>query len=187
MAHHKDTVIIKNWLGRRSIVLTGLMGAGKTTIGRRLAARIDLPFRDSDQAIEEAAGQKIEDIFSEHGEAHFREGERKVIKRLLAGGPQIMATGGGAVMDRQTRDNIKSSGITVWLRADLNTLMQRVRRRAHRPLLQNDNPEAVMKKLIKERYPVYGEADIVVESRNEPHEIIVEEIIAALAKSEREA
>lgn len=180
--HHADDASyrLRAWLGPRSIVLVGLMGAGKTTVGRRLAARLGLPFTDSDNEIEEAAGQSIGDFFAEHGEAEFREGERRVIARLLQSGPQVLATGGGAFMDPQTRQNILDSGLSVWLHAEFETLMERVRRRAHRPLLQNPDPEGTMKKLIDERYPVYALADIRVESAEGPHEVVVNKILDAL-------
>lgn len=172
---------IREWLGTRSIVLVGLMGAGKTTVGRRLAARLGLPFIDSDNAIEEAAGQSIEDFFSEHGETEFRAGEQRVIARLLNEGPQVLATGGGAYMDETTRHNITGAGIAVWLHAEFETLMERVRRRSHRPLLKTPDPEGTMKKLITERYPVYALSDIRVESADGPHEVVVGKIIDALA------
>ncbi|PLX34468.1 MAG: shikimate kinase [Hyphomicrobiales bacterium] len=172
---------IRSWLGSRSIVLVGLMGAGKTTIGRRLAVRLGLPFIDSDNAIEEAAGQSIEDFFSEHGETSFRDGERRVIDRLLHEGPQVLATGGGAFMDAATRDNIAARGVSVWLHAEFETLMERVLRRSHRPLLKTADPEATMKQLIQDRYPVYALSDIRVESAEGPHELVVGKIIEALA------
>lgn len=181
--HHltENTVsLIREWLGTRSIVLVGLMGAGKTTVGRRLASRLGLPFIDSDNAIEEAAGQSIEDFFSEHGEQLFRDGERRVIARLLQGGPQVLATGGGAFMDTETRDNIIASGVSVWLHAGFETLMERVRRRSHRPLLKTADPEGIMKALIETRYPVYAMSDIRVESAEGPHEVVVGKIIDAL-------
>ena len=137
---------IREALGRRSIVLIGLMGAGKTAVGRRLANRLDLPFIDADTEIEVAAGQSIPEIFAEHGEAYFRQGERKVIARLLEGGPQVLATGGGAYMNADTRGCIKARGISVWLKAELRVLMKRVGRRDNRPLLAGGDPEAVMKK-----------------------------------------
>ncbi len=157
------------------------MGAGKTTIGRRLAVRLGLPFIDSDNAIEEAAGQSIEDFFSEHGETSFRDGERRVIDRLLHEGPQVLATGGGAFMDAATRDNIAARGVSVWLHAEFETLMERVLRRSHRPLLKTADPEATMKQLIQDRYPVYALSDIRVESAEGPHELVVGKIIEALA------
>lgn len=173
---------IRQSLGERSIVLIGLMGAGKTAVGRRLASRLDLPFTDADSEIEEAAGQSIKEIFAEHGEAYFREGERKVIARLLEGGPQVLATGGGAYMHPKTRAAIKARGLSVWLKADLRVLLKRVQRRDHRPLLTVGDPEVVMKKLMAERNPVYAEADITVESREVPHDIVVGAVIDAIAK-----
>lgn len=171
---------IRQSLGTRSIVLIGLMGAGKTAVGRRLASWLDLPFTDADSEIEEAAGQTIKEIFAEHGEAYFRTGERKVIARLLDSGPQVLATGGGAYMDPQTRAAIKASGVSVWLKATLRVLLKRVARRDNRPLLSVDNPEAVMKKLMAERSPIYAEADITVESRDVPHDVMVGAIVDAL-------
>ena len=167
-------------LADRSVVLVGLMGAGKTSIGKRLAARMQLPFRDADREIEDAAGKSITEIFADHGESYFREGERKVIERLLNDGPQVLATGGGAFIDDKTRTSIAETGISVWLNADLEVLMERVSRRSHRPLLHTDDPAAVMRRLIDERYPVYRQADVVVKSRAVPHEVIVDEIIEAL-------
>lgn len=172
---------LRSALGERSIVLVGMMGAGKTTIGRRIAARLDIPFTDADAEIEAAAGQSISDIFAEHGEEVFRAGERRVIARLLANGPQVLATGGGAFTEAETRGKIADRGISVWLRADFDTLYQRVRRRSHRPLLQADNPEKVLRELMDKRYPVYAEADLTITTRNVPHEVVVGEIIEALA------
>jgi shikimate kinase len=177
------TASIREGLGQRSIVLIGLMGAGKTAIGRRLAAELELPFTDADREIEVAAGQSISEIFAEHGEDYFRTGERKVIARLLKSGGQVLATGGGAYMDEETRKNIRARGISIWLKADLNVLLQRVARRDHRPLLKAGDPKAVMQKLMEDRYPVYSEADIVVQSRNVPHEVIVAEIVKELRAS----
>ncbi|MGI9384833.1 MAG: shikimate kinase [Methyloligellaceae bacterium] len=174
---------VRKALDKRNIVLIGLMGAGKTAIGRRLANRLDLPFTDADTEIECAAGKSISDIFTDHGEAHFREGERKVIERLLNEGAQVLATGGGAYMNAQTRENISTYGVSVWLRADLDVLLTRVLRRNHRPLLKTADPKAVMKDLMERRYPVYKEADIAVQSRDVPHEVIVDEIVSALYKS----
>jgi shikimate kinase len=172
---------IREALGSRSIVLIGLMGAGKTAVGRRLANRLDLPFIDADTEIELAAGQSISEIFAEHGEAYFRQGERKVIARLLEGGPQVLATGGGAYMNADTRANIKARGISVWLRADLRVLLKRVHRRDHRPLLAAGDPEKVMKKLSSERSPIYAKADLIVDSRDVPHDVIVGAVVDALA------
>lgn len=168
-------------LGNRSIVLVGLMGAGKTTVGRRLANRLDLSFVDADTEIEKAAGSSIADIFKDFGEAHFRDGEQRVIHRLLREGPQVLATGGGAFMNPKTREATKEFGISVWLKADLDVLMKRVSRRSHRPLLQNDDPEAVMKRLIDERYPIYATADLTIDSKEGPHDAVVDEIVHALA------
>jgi shikimate kinase len=173
-------VRIRESLGDNNIVLIGLMGAGKTAIGRRLAQRLELPFTDADSEIEIAAGQSISEIFEQHGEPYFRKGEEKVIARLLSGGPQVLATGGGAYMNARTRKNIHQNGIAVWLKGDLNVLMDRVKRRNHRPLLQDGDPEATMKRLIDERYPAYAEADITVQSRDVAHIVIVDEILAAL-------
>lgn len=168
-------------LGARSIVLIGLMGAGKTAVGRRLAGALDLPFVDADSEIESAAGQTISEIFAEYGEAYFRNGERKVIARLLGNGPQVLATGGGAYMDRSTRAAIKAHGVSVWLRAELPLLLRRVRRRDNRPLLQGDDPETIMRKLMDERYPIYAKADITVESHDVAHDEVVADIVEALA------
>lgn len=173
---------ITDELGRRTIVLVGLMGAGKTTIGRRLAARLDLRFVDADAEIERAAGKSIEDIFTDHGEAEFRDGERRVITRLLENGPQILATGGGAFMDKQIRAAIAGAGISVWLRASHQVLSERVSRRQHRPLLNTGDPGTIMRTLMDERYPVYGTADVTVESRDVAHEIIVNDVVRKVAK-----
>lgn len=167
-------------LGDRPVVLIGLMGAGKSAIGKRLAAVLDLPFTDADHEIERAAGKSINEIFAEHGEAYFRDGERRVIARLLGEGPKVLATGGGAFMNEDTRRRIAKIGISVWLKADLDLLMSRVGRRDTRPLLRAPNPRGVMEKLIAERYPIYALADITIASRDVAHEVIVEEIIDAL-------
>lgn len=171
---------IRDGLGEKSVVLIGLMGAGKTAIGRRLATRLGLDFIDADTEIERAAGKSISDIFADHGEEYFRDGERRVIARLLGDGAQILATGGGAYMNDETRNLIAQSGISVWLKADLKVLLGRVMRRDHRPLLKTDDPKVVMKRLMDERYPVYSSSDIEVKSRDVPHEVIVNEIITAL-------
>jgi len=176
----KAALILRH-LGKRSIVLIGLMGAGKTAIGRRLATRLGLDFTDADTEIERAAGTSISDIFTSHGEEHFRAGEEKVITRLLKNGSQVLATGGGAYMNDETRKNIRRRGISVWLKADLDILLERVRRRDNRPLLKEGNPEEIMRRLMDERYPVYADAEITVQSRNVTHDVIVGEIISALA------
>jgi shikimate kinase len=172
---------IKRRLGARSLVMVGLMGCGKSSVGRRLAQRLDIPFVDADDEIERSAQKAIPEIFADHGEAYFRDGERRVIRRILANGPQVLATGGGAYMNAETRATVRSAGIAIWLRAELPVLMRRVMKRDNRPLLKVDDPEAVMRRLMEARYPVYAEADITVESRDVPHEVIVDEIVAILA------
>lgn len=178
----EESACIREQLGQRAIVLIGLMGAGKTTVGHRLADKLGLSFVDADQEIEQAAGKSIAEIFADHGEAYFRDGERKVIARLLDSGPQVLATGGGAWMNPEIRDNVKRRGVAVWLRADLPLLMKRVRKRSNRPLLLNQDPEAVMQQLIDLRYPVYAEADVAVDSRDIAHTAIVGDVIKALAE-----
>jgi shikimate kinase len=174
---------LRQRLGSSSIVLVGLMGCGKSAIGRRLAAGLGLPFVDADEEIERAAGKSISEIFADDGEPFFRERERMVIARLLSEGPRVVATGGGAFMNEDTRANIRASGISVWLRAELPVLMRRVGKRDTRPLLKQGDPETVMKKLMETRYPVYEKADITVESREVAHEVIVGEIVEALQAS----
>lgn len=164
----------------RTLALVGLMGAGKTTVGRRLAQALGRPFVDADAEIAAAASRSVEEIFAEHGECAFRRGERQVIARLLAGPPHVLATGGGAFMDARTRALLKERAISIWLKAPLDVLMKRVMRRNDRPLLQESDPRAVMERLMLERYPVYAEADIVVETGGGPHRSAVAEIIAAL-------
>ena len=163
-----------------SIILVGLMGAGKSAIGRRLASRLGMSFVDADDEIERAAGCSISDIFELHGEAAFRDGERRVIARLLARPPHVLATGGGAFMDPETRATIRECGISVWLRADLDLLVSRVSRRNDRPLLAGGDPRAILRRLMDERHPIYAEADVVVESRDGPHEQTVEAVLGAL-------
>ena len=174
-----DTV--RRNLGRRAVVLVGMMGAGKTSIGRRLAARLDLPFVNADQEIEAAANATISEIFARHGEGYFRDGERRVIQRLLDGEPKILATGGGAFMSAETRAAIAAAGVAVWLQADLDVLLARVRRRSDRPLLQNGDAEETMRRLLAERDPVYAEAPIHIRSREVAHERVVTEIVSELA------
>lgn len=178
----RDLETAKRLLAGRPIVLVGLMGAGKTSIGRRLAEKLGLSFVDADHEIEAAAGKSIADIFAEHGEAYFRDGERKVIARLMEQGEQVLATGGGAFMNTETRARIKAGGLSVWLKADLPLLMKRVMKRSDRPLLRTADPEAVMRKLIDERYPVYAEADVTVQSRDVQHQQMVNEVIRAIAR-----
>ena len=167
-------------LGTRSLVLVGMMGAGKSTIGRRLSARLRLPFLDADTEIEAAAAMSIPDIFETHGEPHFRDGEARVIARLLDNGPAILATGGGAFMREETRSRIRDKAVSIWLKADAEVIMKRVRRRSDRPLLQNPDPEGTVSRLLGEREPVYQLADITIWSRDVPHEKIVDECLAAL-------
>lgn len=168
---------IKGKLAGRSIVLVGLMGCGKSSIGKRVAARLCMPFVDADEEIEAVAAKSISEIFADHGEEFFRDRERKVIARLLSQGPQVLATGGGAYMHPDTRAAIRANAISIWLKADLAVLMRRVSKRDTRPLLKTANPEATMRKLMDARYPVYAEADITVESRDEPHDVLVNEVI----------
>jgi shikimate kinase len=167
-------------LGTRSVVLVGMMGVGKSTIGRRLAARLRLPFVDADAEIEAAAGMSIPDIFETHGEPHFRDGEARVIARLLDSGPAVIATGGGAFMREETRGRIRGKAVSLWLKADADIIMKRVKRRADRPLLQTADPAATVGRLIREREPVYQHADLTIWSRDVPHEKIVDECIDAL-------
>jgi shikimate kinase len=166
----------------RTLVLVGLMGAGKTNIGRRLATRLQLDFVDADAEIEAAAGESIEEIFRRHGEAFFREGERRVIARLLDGPVHVLATGGGAFMDPQTRAIIRQRGISIWLRAELELLLARVARRDNRPLLKAGDPREVMARLMAERHPVYAEADIIVDSIDGPPELTLGRVIAELKR-----
>lgn len=178
----KEAEFVRQCLGTHPIVLVGLMGAGKSSVGRRLAEKLAIPFVDADQEIETAAGKTIPEIFADHGEPYFREGERRVIARLLDRGAQVLATGGGAFMNEETRARISDRGISVWLRADLPLLMKRVAKRPGRPLLQNEDPEAVMRALIEKRYPVYATADVAVESRDVQHGQMVNDVIRALAQ-----
>ena len=171
----------KSALGKRAIVLVGLMGAGKTSVGRRLAEKMDLPFVDADHEIEVAAGKTVAEIFADDGEDYFREGERRVIARLLENGCQVLATGGGAYMNQETRDSIKQHAVSIWLKADLDILLKRVTKRNDRPLLRNEDPADVLKRLIDLRYPVYAQADVTVESRDVQHGQMVNDVIQALA------
>lgn len=169
-------------LGNRPLVLVGLMGAGKTSVGRRLAEKLGLAFVDADHEIEAAAGKSIPEIFADHGEDYFRDGERKVIARLMENGAQVLATGGGAFMNEATRRLVRAHAVSVWLKADLPLLMKRVSRRQNRPLLQSGDPEHVMRRLMALRYPVYAEADVTVESRDVQHAQMVGDVIRALAR-----
>lgn len=163
-------------LGGRSIVLVGMMGAGKSSIGRRLASRLGIPFIDADTEIESAAGMTIPEIFEKHGEPYFRAGEARVIARLLDNGPQVLATGGGSVMDPQTRALIGQKGISIWLKADIDVLLKRTKRRNDRPLVEK------IKDLLPMREPLYAQADIIIQSRDEPHDTIIDEIMGELPK-----
>ena len=171
---------IVDLLGSRSVVLVGMMGAGKTSVGKRLAGRLGLTFVDADTAIEEAAKKTVSEIFAEHGEDYFRQGERRVIARLLRQPRQIIATGGGAFMNAETRAAIRAAGLSIWLKADWELLFERVRRRPTRPLLQNADPEGTLKALVDLRYPVYADADLTVQSVDVPHEAMVDAVMAAL-------
>jgi shikimate kinase len=167
-------------LGARSVVLVGMMGAGKSSIGRRLATRLGIPFVDADTEIEKAAGMSIPDIFATHGEPDFRAGESRVIARLLEGGPQVLATGGGAFMNADTRAAIGVKGVSVWLKAEIDVLMRRIKRRHDRPLLQTADPAATLRGLMDTRDPTYALADLTVQSREVPHDKIVDEIVLVL-------
>lgn len=165
----------------RPLALVGLMGAGKTTIGRRLAAALDVAFVDADAEIARAAGQSVDELFSAHGEAAFRRGERAVIARLLSGPPHVLATGGEcAFADAETRALMRAKAITVWLKAPLDVLVRRVSRREHKPLMQEEDVEPAMRALLDAREPIYAEADLVIESSNGPHNSAVADILAAL-------
>ena len=171
---------------RRTVVLVGLMGAGKTSVGKRLAEALDVAFRDSDDEIVAAAGMDIPDIFSSLGESAFRMGERRVIARLLEGEPHVLATGGGAFMNDQTRAQIRAANaVSVWIRADLDTLVERTGRRQDRPLLRDGDPRVILGRLMAERHPVYAEADLCVDSAAEAaHEVVVGRILDGLAQAE---
>jgi shikimate kinase len=164
----------------RTLALVGLMGAGKSSVGKRLAQSLGLPFCDADEEIEKAAGQSVSDIFATHGEAYFRDGERRVIARLLDGPAHVLATGGGAFMNEETRALIRRKAVSVWLRADIEVLARRVSRKDTRPLVAGRNPREVLQALAEERYPVYAEADITVDSGDIPHQQTVEAILTAL-------
>ena len=175
-------VRVARLLDGRTVVMVGMMGAGKSSVGRRLAARLGLPFVDADTEIEQAANATISEIFERHGEAYFRDGERRVIRRLLDGQPKVLATGGGAFMLSETRDAIRENGVSIWLKADRDLILSRVRRRSNRPLLKTGDPETVIDRLIAERQPVYAEADIHIQSRDVAHDVVIDDILAALAE-----
>ena len=167
-------------LGGRSVVFVGLMGAGKTAIGRKVAGMLSLPFIDSDHEIESVSRMSVPELFEHYGEAEFRALEQRVILRLLEGGPQVLSTGGGAFMNAQTRAGIAARGVSIWLRAELDLLMERVSKKQNRPLLKDPDPRAVLERLMGERYPVYAAADITVQTREERKETIAAEAVAAL-------
>ena len=178
---HEAGIEVVARLGGRSIVFVGLMGAGKTAIGRRVASILGLPFLDSDHEIETASRMTIPELFELYGEAEFRALEQRVIMRILENGPQVLSTGGGAYMNGQTRRAIADHGVAVWLKAELDVLMDRVGKKQNRPLLKNADPRAVMIRLMDERYPVYANADVTVLTRDEKKDVIAGEVINALA------
>jgi shikimate kinase len=181
-AGNGEAPAILSRLGDRSIVLIGMMGVGKSSIGRRLGARLGIPFVDADAEIEKAAGMSIADIFARHGEAAFRSGEARVIARLLNGGPQVLATGGGAVMNPETRALIQERGVSIWLSAEFELLLRRInKRKAERPMLHTADPAATLRELLAKREPVYAQADLTAQSRDVPHDAVVAEIIERLA------
>ena len=181
LAEHAESGVIRVMRKlEKTLVLVGMMGAGKTSVGRRLASTLGVPFRDADVEIEAAAGCTINEIFARFGEPAFRDGERKVIARLLTDPPHILAAGGGAFVDPETRQRIKESAVSVWLRAPLELLIQRVMRKDNRPLLRNTDSRTTLERLLREREPIYAEADIIVESDEGPHDVVVKRIVAAL-------
>ncbi len=169
-------------LGARSIVFVGLMGAGKTAIGRRVATSLGLPFTDSDHEIESVSRMTVPELFESYGEAEFRALEQRVIARLLEHGPQVLSTGGGAFMNAQTRAAISERGLSVWLKADVDTLLERVSKKQNRPLLKNADPRAVLERLMHDRYPVYAQSDVTVPTRDERKEVIAAEVIEAIGR-----
>lgn len=180
-SHAADIAAIRAGAGRRSIVLVGMMGAGKSSVGRRLAQALDLPFVDADAEIELAAGgMTIPEIFAIHGEDYFRWQETRVMARLLEDGPKVLATGGGAWINSETRARIAEAGISIWLKAEIDVLLKRVRKRSNRPLLASPDPEGALRALVDARYPVYAAADLTVVSRDAPHEHVITDVIEAL-------
>jgi shikimate kinase len=171
---------IARGLSGRTLVMVGMMGAGKSSIGRRLASRLGLPFVDADTEIEKAANASITEIFERHGESYFRDGERRVIQRLLDGQAKVLATGGGAFVNPDTRAAIKARAISIWLKADRDVLISRVKRRSNRPLLKAPDLDSVLDRLIEERAPYYAEADIHVQSRDVAHDVVVSDILRSL-------
>ncbi|WP_425373526.1 shikimate kinase [Phyllobacterium leguminum] len=180
--NRNQAAAVREQLGARPLVLVGLMGAGKSTVGKKIASLLALPFHDADDEIEAVSRMTVPELFEAYGEPEFRDLERRVIQRMLEAGPMVLATGGGAYMNAQTREAIAAFGISVWLKADLDLLMERVSRRQNRPLLKNSNPRGVMEKLMTERYPIYATADLTVISRDEKKEVIAQEVIEALSR-----
>ncbi|AQS64627.1 Shikimate kinase 1 [Rhizobium rhizogenes] len=172
-------------LGRRNVVFVGLMGAGKSAIGRMVAQQLKVSFIDTDVEIERVSRMTISELFATYGEEEFRALETRVIKRLLRGGPKVISTGGGAFINDNTRRHITRGGISLWLKADLEVLWERVNKRDHRPLLKTENPKATLAALMEKRYPIYAEADLTIESRDVRKEIIVTEVLAAIAGIEQ--
>jgi len=182
-----DRIALRAALGARAVVLVGMMGSGKSSVGKRLSARLGLPFVDADTEIETAAGMTIPEIFAQRGESEFRDGERRVISRILTTrAPLVLATGGGAFMNADTRARIAELGISIWLKAEPDVLMRRVRKRSNRPLLQTADPEATVRRLLAEREPIYALADITLISRDDPHEVVIEDAVAALDRRLRQ-
>lgn len=177
---HEDADEIREKLGSRALVLVGLMGAGKSTIGKKVASLLGLPFKDADTEIEAVSRMSVPELFSSYGEPEFRDLERRVIQRLLEAGPMVLATGGGAYINAETRESIAEAGISLWLNADLDILMDRVSRRQNRPLLQNGDPRSVMRRLMDERYPIYAQSELTVMSRDDRKEVISQEVIETL-------
>ena len=182
MLNNKGQAALKS-LGDRTLVMVGLMGAGKSVIGKLTASAMSVPFIDSDQEIEKVSRMSISDLFASYGEPEFRSLEERVIRRLLKGGPMVLSTGGGAFINDRTRGVIKRRGLSVWLRADLDVLWERVRKRGHRPLLKTENPRQTLSDLLDARYPIYGEADLVVRSRDVPKETIAGEVLDAVTEA----
>ncbi|MBK8009072.1 MAG: shikimate kinase [Rhizobiales bacterium] len=183
IALHPEAEAFRTRLGARSVVLVGMPGSGKSSIGRRLGQRLGLDFADADAEIERAANMSIPELFQTKGEAEFRKGEQKVIARLLESGPRVIATGGGAFMNADTRARIKEKGVSIWLKADVETLFKRVKRKSNRPLLQNADPEGTLRNLLAAREPTYAEADLTITSCEVPHENVVEDIVTLLDTS----
>ena len=183
IALHPEAEAFRTRLGERSVVLVGMPGSGKSSIGRRLGQRLGLDFADADAEIERAANMSIPELFQTKGEAEFRKGEQKVIARLLESGPRVIATGGGAFMNADTRARIKEKGVSIWLKADVETLFKRVKRKSNRPLLQNADPEGTLRNMLAAREPTYAEADLTITSCEVPHENVVEDIVTLLDTS----